>query len=81
MHEYPRPVKVVTPIATGPDSIKVFERIESYVSGSGFDVVILWALGSDAAVLFGREEEVMDVIRHVSENHPGAFLGAPIGEA
>lgn len=68
--DFTRPTQVITPITK--DALPPrFESIEMYAAS--YDVVVLWAFGCDAAVLFGREEDVMAVIQHAWESDPSFF--------
>lgn len=70
-----RPMKVFTPLSKSAPAAH-FERIERYAYYS--DVVVLWALGCDAAILFGQEADVLDTIRFASEDTPFLFHPDPI---
>lgn len=77
IYDYMRPCKVMTPISKD-DPTENFERLERFAARC--DVVVLWAFGCDAAVIFGREADVMEVIRYAYERYPGLFR-ASVGDA
>jgi hypothetical protein len=65
-----KPIEVYTPLSRMVSNTAI-ERVERYAENTGVRMVI--ALGSDAAVLFGREEDVMDTIRFATEKFPCMF--------
>ena len=73
----PAPTKVITPIAKC-ESVKVFERVEDFAAVR--NVAVIWALGCDAAIIFGPEADVVDVIKFAVELDPAMFRGEPLEE-